>query len=295
MKFDCIVDVRSPLGETPVWSPGDQSLYWIDCMEPSVHRFHAGSHGDQRLQMPLEGYLGSIALCEGGGFLVLLSSGLWRYPPDGERRLLAQPDADRPQNLPNDGKCDPQGRFWFGTMHATTSEPSGRLYRFDHDGVLTAMDEGFACANGLGWSPDGRTLYFVDMMPGRVLAYDFDGDGGSISGRRVFAEIAPEEGLPDGLGVDAKGGVWVAHWDGWCVSRFLPDGRRERKISVPVQRPTCPAFGGDDLRDLYLTSSAADLGDASLKRGPLAGGLFHAKSDVAGQPTVLFRDSGCLA
>lgn len=294
MKFDCVVDVRSQLGETPVWSSGERALYWIDSMAPAIHRFEAASSRDWILPMPLEGYLGSIAPCQDGGLLVLLASGLWRHPPVGESRLLARPDADRPQNLPNDGKCDPQGRFWFGTMHSSSSEPSGRLYRFDPDGTLTVMDEGFACANGLGWSPDGRTLYFVDMMPGRILAYDFDGKTGAIAGRRVFAQIAPEEGLPDGLAVDAAGGVWVAHWDGWCVSRFLPDGRRERKVEVPVQRPTCPTFGGADLRDLYLTSSAADLGEESLRRGPLAGGLFRARCDVAGQATVPFRHVGSV-
>src|SRR5215470_2700810 len=133
MKFECVVDVRSQLGETPVWSAGERALYWIDSMAPAVHRLDAGTGWDQILPVVLEGYLGSIALCTDGGMLVLHSGGLWHHPPKGERRLLARPDADRPQNLPNDGKCDPQGRFWFGTMHASYSEPSGRLFRFDPD------------------------------------------------------------------------------------------------------------------------------------------------------------------
>jgi sugar lactone lactonase YvrE len=288
LKATCVLDVHSLLGETPVWSADEKALYWIDCMAPSVHRFRPQNAKDEILPLEIDGYLGSIALCADGGLLVFSGSGLFHCRSKGERRPLAKPDADRPGNLPNDGKCDPQGRFWFGTMHAASAEPTGRLYRYDSARGLAVMDDGFACANGMGWSPDGSIFYFVDMMPGHILAYDFDGSDGSISNRRIFAAISPDEGMPDGLAVDAEGGVWVAHWDGWCLSRFTPDGKRERKIEVPAQRPTCPTFGGDDLRDLYLTSSAADLPAESLARGPKSGGLFLLRSDVAGQETVKF-------
>jgi len=287
--LDCVIDIRSLLGETPVWSTEEQALYWIDCMASTVHRYDPGSGQDVILPLAIDGYLGAIALTRDSGILVFCGSGLWHHPAGGPPRRLAEPDADRPQNVPNDGKCDPQGRFWFGTMHAASAEPTGRLFRFDAERGLAVMDDGFACANGMGWSPDGHTMYFVDMIPGNILAYDFDGVAGTIKNRRVFASISPDEGMPDGIAVDAEGGVWVAHWDGWCISRFAPDGRRERKIDVPAQRPTCPTFGGNDLRDLYLTSSAADLPEDSLARAPHSGGVFRLRTDVAGPKTVRFQ------
>jgi sugar lactone lactonase YvrE len=290
MKVECVVDVRAGVGETPIWDEQAGLLYWIDCLAPSVHRYRPRDEADELVKLPIDSpHLGAIALVEGGGFLVLSGSGLWLHPVSGERRLLAKPDADRPQNLVNDGKCDPQGRFWFGTMHNQSSEESGRLYRYDTARGLAVMDEGFSCSNGMGWSPDGRTMYFVDMMPGRVLAYDFNGKDGSISNRRLFAQVPKAEGIPDGLAVDSAGGVWVAHWDGWCMSRYAPDGKRIAKIELPVERPTCPAFGGADMRDVYVTSAAMDLAPDRLAKGPLAGSLFRLRSDVAGPKAVRFR------
>lgn len=290
MKVECVVDTRAGVGETPIWDERADLLYWIDCLEASVHRYRPSDDADELVKLPIDSpHLGAIALVEGGGFLVLSGSGLWLHPAAGERRLLAKPDADRPENLANDGKCDPQGRFWFGTMHNQSKEESGRLFRYDSARGLVAMDDGFSCSNGMGWSPDGRIMYFVDMMPGRILAYDFNGKDGTISNRRLFAQVSKDEGIPDGLAVDNEGGVWVAHWDGWCMSRFAPDGKRIAKIELPVERPTCPTFGGADMRDVYVTSAAMDLSPERLADGPLAGSLFRLRSNVAGPKAVRFR------
>lgn len=290
MKVECVVDIRALCGETPIWDERDGQLWWIDCPEAAIHRFSPESGRNERAKVELDSpHVGSIALVEGGGLLVLSGTGLWRHKPDGTRALLARVETDRPENIPNDGKCDPQGRFWFGTMHAQSAKETGALYRYDTARGLVMMDEGFSCSNGLGWSPDGRTMYFVDMMPGHVLAYDFNGRDGTISNRRVFAKVDSSEGIPDGLAVDSAGNVWVAHWDGWCMSRYAPDGKRIAKIDLPIERPTCPAFGGADMRDVYVTSAAMDLDAARLAKGPLAGGVFRVRSDVAGPKAVRFK------
>ena len=290
MKAECVVDIRAECGETPVWDEREQVLWWIDCPAAAIYRYRPDRGRNEQAKVEIDSsHVGCIALAEDGGMLVLSGTGLWRHKPDGTRTRLATVDTDRPENIPNDGKCDPQGRFWFGTMHRDSAKETGRLYRYDTARGLVAMDEGFSCSNGMGWSPDGGTMYFVDMMPGRILAYDFNGRDGSISNRRLFAQVDPAEGAPDGLAVDDVGGVWAAHWDGWCLSRFAPDGKRTAKIPVPVERPTCPTFGGKDMRDVYVTSAAMQLDAGRLAKGPLAGSLFRLRSDVAGPKAVRFK------
>ena len=285
----CVVSGPTPLGETPVWAPVPALLYWLDSVQARVFAFDPAT-GINRVQAtPASGYLGAMALRSNGGLLLSDSNGLHLLGADGvTERTLPNPEAGVAGNLPNDGKCDPAGRFWFGTMHEHSSRPSGSLYRVDPDGGIRRMDTGFACSNGLGCSPDARTFYFVDYGARCIHAYDFDLGAGEIANRRVFARIPEADGAPDGLCVDAEGGVWVAHWTGWRLSRFDPEGRVERVVPMPVQRPTCPTFGGADLRTLYITSSAAGLGPEALAGQPDAGGLFAMDAGVTGLPVAAF-------
>ena len=284
----CVIDAKAALGETPVWSAAENRLYWIDCMAGTIHSYDPAAAEDAVLPVEIDGYLGSVSLRAGGGLLILAGKSLSVLDAGSSApRRLAGVEEDVADNLVNDGKCDPAGRFWFGTMHASVSEPTGALYRFDGSEVVR-FDQGFICANGLGWSPDCRTFYLVDMMPGHVLAYDYDPVGGTIGNRRTLFTIPASEGMPDGLCIDSEGGIWVAHWDGWCISRWSPEGRRLLTLEVPVQRPTCPAFGGPGLATLYLTSSAADLPAESLARGPHSGGLFEFDAGVSGVPVAPF-------
>ncbi len=281
-----VLKIPAALGETPVWSAASNRLYWIDCPTRQVHRFDPASGQDEVLPIEgLEGNLGSIALAADGGMLILCGKQLHHLAP-GSRKptLLAAAEPERAENNPNDGKVDPQGRFWFGTMHASVAQPTGSLYRFA-GGKVTKMDSGFACSNGLAWSPDGNTLSFVDMMPGDILAYDFDGRGGTISNRRVFAHFDGSEGLPDGICGDASGGIWVAHWGGGCVTRYNSAGRRTHKVAIPAPHVTCPIFGGPDLKTLYVTTSA----DGVIDKAPLAGSLFAVEPPTGGLPVPAFR------
>lgn len=275
---------RARLGETPVWSSTEARLYWIDSLAAEVHRFDPASGRDEVLPLELEGYLGSIALCAGGGLLILCGKSLLRLAPGAKRpEPLCAVEAELPGNNPNDGKVDPQGRFWFGTMDAAAAKPSGALYRYAR-GRLEQMDSGFACANGLAWAPGGRTLYFVDMMPGHVLAYDFDGAAGRLSNRRVFARFDGSGGLPDGLCSDAEGGLWIAMWDGGCLVRYDREGRQTHRVELPVPRPTCPIFAGPGLTQLYVTSSA----DEVVEGAPQSGSLFVLEPEVPGLPVPAF-------
>ncbi len=284
----CVVDAKAALGETPVWSADENRLYWIDCMAGAIHRYDPDTAEDARMPVEIDGYLGSVSLRANGGLLILAGKSLWALDADATApRRLAGVEEDEADNLVNDGKCDPAGRFWFGTMDGAESEPSGALYRFDGSEVVR-FDQGFVCANGLGWSPDGKTFYLVDMIPGKVLAYDFDAGSGTVANRRTLFTVPADEGMPDGLCVDSEGGIWVAHWDGWRISRWSPEGRRLLTLEVPVQRPTCPVFGGPGLATLYLTSSAADLPAESLARGPHSGGLFEIDAGVRGAPIAPF-------
>ena len=288
IAVNCVVDAKAALGETPVWNADENRLYWIDCITGAIHVYDPATAEDSILPVAVEGYLGSISLRAEGGLLMLAGKALWALDADSDDpRRLAGVEEDMPDNLVNDGKCDPAGRFWFGTMDGSESEPSGALYRFDGSEVVKC-DQGFICANGLGWSPDGKTFYLVDMMPGKVLAYDYDLHGGTLANRRTLFTVPAAEGMPDGLCVDSEGGIWVAHWDGWCISRWSPEGHRLLTLEVPVQRPTCPVFGGPGLGTLYLTSSAAGLPAESLARGPQSGGLFAIDAGVHGAPIAPF-------
>lgn len=284
----CVVDAKAALGETPVWNAAEGRLYWIDCPAGVIHCYDPANGKDVILPVKVKGYLGSISLRAKGGLLLLAGKALWALDAGSTMpRRLAGVEEDMADNLVNDGKCDPAGRFWFGTMHAGVSETTGALYHYDGTEVIKT-DQGFACSNGMGWSPDGKTLYFVDMIPGRVLAYDYDVTSGMASNRRTLFSIPGNEGMPDGLCVDSEGGIWVAHWDGWCISRWSPEGRHLSRLEVPVQRPTCPIFAGPELSTLYLTSSAADLPAESLARGPQSGGLFALDVDASGIPVAAF-------
>lgn len=275
------------LGEGPSWHPGEGVLYWVDVLRPAVLR-HDPAKGQTGL-WPLKGTVGCAAPRRDGGLILGADSDFVALDlATGESRVLATAEANMPHNRFNDGKVDRRGRFWAGTIDRRTEKPTGSLYRLDPDLTITRMETGVICSNGIGWSPDDRTMYFTDSMIRTIWAYDFDAAAGTISNRRVFAKLGDDDGVPDGLAVDAQGCVWSAVWDGWRIVRYTPDGRIDREIRMPVQRPSSCMFGGPDLHTLYVTSACADLSGRDLLRGPLAGGLFAFEPGVAGLPEAPF-------
>jgi L-arabinonolactonase len=283
----CAVDCKNTLGEGAVWCPHERALWWIDISSPSLWRFDPRT--DRVDHWPLPKPPGSFALRKNGGFLFAFRNGLATLDaPGGALEWLEVPGLALGDERFNDGKADRAGRFWSGTLDRRLASPIGQLYRVEPGFRVTAMDRGFTISNGIGWSPDDRTMYFTDTPSRRIYRYDFDPATGGIANRRVFVEVDPGHGGPDGMTVDAAGFVWSAQFDRWCVNRYAPDGRLDRSIRLPVQRPTTCMFGGADLATLYVTSARMDLTDAALAAQPQAGGVFALEPGVRGLPEPRF-------
>jgi len=285
------IPAEASVGEGPVWSVAENALYWVDVPDGTVHRFEPGSGATRRWQLPSE--VGCIALRAGGGAIAALRTGFALVDLDtGEVRHLEDPEADEPRTRFNDGKCDRRGRFWAGTMDLDERAPLGALYRFTGPGHCHRVLSGIGLSNGLGWSPDDRTMYHTDSLTAVIMAYDYDIDSGTPRSPRPFA-VDPQPAVPDGLAVDADGCVWSVKWDGWRVVRYTPGGRVDREVALPVGQPTSCTFGGADLDVLFVTSAREGLGQAALADQPLAGSVFAISAGVQGLPEPLYQEDPC--
>lgn len=280
-----VLQARARLGEGPIWDVARQRLYWVDIYNYRVHEFdpHTGSShffdvGD---------VVGAVAPA-GPDRLILAQRHHLAFldTQTGTTQPIELVEVDLPDNRFNDGKCDRQGRFWFGSM--CRDKAQGSLYRYDPDGSLHRMETELTISNGLGWSPDERTFYLTDSVHRKIFAYDFDSTTGSIHNRRIFVDLAGELFYPDGLTVDQEGHVWSAMWDGWCIIRFDPDGKEVLRIPLPVQRPTSCTFGEADLRSLYITTASVGLSEQEIERSFHSGDLFCLQTDITGLPAHSF-------
>jgi sugar lactone lactonase YvrE len=281
----------SLLGESPLWHPGEQVLYWCDIPGYKLNRFDPVS-GDHR-EWAFEIDVGCCAPLNDGGLLLALRDGLMVFDTQtGKSIRLAEAPYDTAHERFNDGKADPQGRFWVGTIYEPRDPPRAALYRFN-EGRLDRMAGDVTVSNGLAWSPDARTMYWADTKAHRIDALDFDVTEGSLSRRRVFAQFAPRRpdqaldqygGRPDGAAVDVEGGYWVAMFEGARLLRIAPDGSVTREVRLPVRCPTMPCFGGRDLRTLYVTTAREKRPADELAREPLAGCVLQLRVDVPGLP-----------
>lgn len=280
-EIRCVVDGHNTLGETPVWDMREQALFWVDIEGCTLFRLDPATGALRDFRFPER--IASFALRERGGFLVALASSLALLDPaTGRLDRLPRPASHAEGNRFNDGKCDRAGRFWVGTMDDSLSERTGGLYCVDHDLSMTLVDQGIGISNSLAWSPDDRTMYFADTLTREIYAYDYDLAAGTARNRRVFSDLAGQPGNPDGSTIDAEGFLWNAQWDGSRLVRYAPDGRIDRIVDLPVQKPTSCAFGGPDLATLYVTTAVWDLEGDALARQPQAGGLFAFEPGVRG-------------
>lgn len=293
-EVECVLDAKCWLGEGPCWHPGERALYWVDVPGKRIHRWSPSTGAHKSWATPE--LVTALAVRRKGGLLVAAKSSLQFFDPaTGALTPFIAPEADKPGNRSNDGKCDRQGRFWYGTMQnnlgpnmedVPITGRTGWLYRIDADGSATAMDGPFGISNTFAWSPDDRTMYFADTMDG-IYAYDFDPGAGAIANRRLFAKVEGM-GFGDGSTIDAEGYLWNARWDGGCVIRFAPDGKIDRVVKMPCQRVTSCCFGGDDLGTLFVTTVRYGLDESQLAEQPQAGGIFVIDAGVKGLPDGQF-------
>jgi sugar lactone lactonase YvrE len=288
LPIDIVAPVQASLGESPLWDPEAQKLYWVDINSKLLHVHDPSGENDKTFPQACE--VGSIGRAQDGQLIAGRRDGFgFIDPATGVFTPLTDPEAGNPANRMNDGKVDRAGRFWCGSMQdPNPDEPVGALYKLSADGGCKTMLDGIRIPNALCWSPDNKTLYFADTRKATIWAFDFDLDDGAISGQRVFVDLSGQPGRPDGATVDADGCLWSAEYGGHRLVRYTPAGDVERIVDLPVANATCFAFGGTDLTTLYITTASQRLGPAELAEQPLAGALLACEPGVQGLPEPVF-------
>jgi sugar lactone lactonase YvrE len=285
--FACVLDAKASLGECPIWSARERALYWVDINAPSLNRFDPAT--GRNFAMPMPESIGCFAIRASGGFIVALRGGVWLARADGTLdRKIADAPYDPDHHRFNDGRCDPQGRFFAGTMNEKRDAASAKLLRIDADYTMTPVVKDVTISNGLAWSPDGRTMYHADTPTHIVRAYHYDAATGTPSRPRVFAQWQGETDRPDGGAVDSAGNYWTAFYRGGKVLQLSPRGETLAEYPVPAMCPTMCAFGGPGLTTLYVTSARQMREPDELARLPQSGGIFAMTVAVPGLPEPAF-------
>ena len=283
------LDAQAILGEGPIWDQREDVLWWIDINNHLLHRFDPATRRDQTFDIGQR--IGTVVPRAKGGLMVAVQSGFAAYDPASQKlEPLIDPEAHLPENRFNDGKCDPAGRFWAGTLELIEQNmQAGTLYCLYPDGHVEPRVSQVGISNGIVWTADKRTMYYIDTPTRRVDAFDYDNETGEISNRRPAIELDEGPYFPDGMTIDAEDKLWVALWGGWRVQQFDPaTGEALDKVDVPASQVTACAFGGPELKDLYITTARRDLDEEALRDEPHAGGLFHARPGATGVPANSF-------
>lgn len=270
-------DTRDQLGEGTLWSARDNAVYWVDILAPAVNRLSLVDGSIQRWPMPEP--IGWLVECRSGGFIAGFQSGFAELQLEPlSIRHIGDPEPHLPGNRMNDGKADRDGHIWCGTMDMAEQHDHGALYRLAPDRTWTKMDSGYRVPNGPAFSPDGQWLYHTDTARGIVYRFPRNADG-TLGPREPFIRFTEADGYPDGMTVDAEGGLWIAHWDGGQISRFFPDGSFDRAIKLPASRITNMTFAGPQLDRLFISSASI-----GVEHEALAGALFEVRPGVCGLP-----------
>ncbi len=282
MYPELVLDARARLGEGAIWDSRRQRLYWVDIEPGRLHVFDPGTGAD--VEFEVGEMVGTVVPRKNGGVMLALQQGFAAFDlQTGELSRRCDPEAHLPRNRFNDGKCDPAGRFWAGTISLDREPGAASLYCMDIDGSVRTMLQGVTNSNGLAWSLDGTAMYYIDTPTRCVTQFDYDLRSGRIANPRSVITVPADEGKPDGMTIDSEGMLWIALWGGGCVGRWDPrTGTRLATVRVPATRVTSCAFGGESLDDLYITTARTGLSDSELADQPHAGGLFRTRPGVTG-------------
>lgn len=289
-EVELVLDTRSELGEGAIWNYKTSELMWVNIKGKILNFYHPRTETNR--EMFTGQMVGTVVPTESGNVLVALKNGIYYFDVNsGSKRQLANPETDIPNNRFNDGKCDPAGRLWAGTMSTVGEKQAGALYRFEPDTTIHKMVEDVSISNGIVWSNDKTKMYYIDTPTQQVMAYNYNNETGEISNPKVAVEVPKEIGHPDGMTIDTDGNLWVALWGGSAVGCWNPEtGELIRKIEVPAKNVTSCAFGDDDLGTLYITTAREGTSDEELKKWPLAGGVFKIRPGVKGVKAFFFND-----
>lgn len=288
--LEIVVEHASLLGEGPVWNAKQKLICWVDILNGEIHQYSPEEKKHSITEV--HQMIGSIAVCTDGNFIAALQNGFaFIDRKTGEIKMIADPESHLPNNRFNEGKCDPAGRFWAGTMALSEDPGVGNVYAMHNDLIPTKKIGEVTISNGMAWSADHKTFYYIDTPTLEIVAYDYDKATGNISSKRRIIQIEKEDGFPDGMTIDNEGMLWIAHWDGWQVTRWDPEnGKKLFIIKLPVAKITSCTFGGNGFEDLYITSAKVGLSENELKQQPLAGYLFVLRnSGFKGVPAVEFE------
>jgi sugar lactone lactonase YvrE len=288
MDAELVLDAKAFLGEGSIWQPKEKKLYWVNIEGKTLHIYDPETKQDREL--PVGSRVGTVVPVEGGGALVALQSGInYIDTKTGKLTFLIDPLKDTALRF-NDGKCDPAGRFWVGTLALDRRRKGAVLYRYDTDKTIHLMLDSVSISNGIVWTKDKKTMYYNDTPTNTIQGFDYDNITGEISNRRVAVTIPRGTGSPDGMTIDAEDNLWVALWGGYCIAKFNPrTGELLQKIKVPAPNVSSCAFGGENLETLYITTARQGMNDDQLKQFPLSGGLFSAKPGVHGVPAEFYK------
>ncbi len=282
-EVEHVLEIHNVIGEGPLWHSQEGALYWVNFIEQyQVHRFSPGTRKSEAFETGIP--VMALGIRKAGGFVAATSKGIATW--DTQRKTfepLCDPLAGRAGFRFNDAAMDSRGRFWVGTVNDNNPKgPDGELFCVQGDGSSQVMDGNVTVANGIGWSPDRKIMYFTDSFRYAIYAYDYSEEAGTIKNRRTFVETSPDAGIPDGMTVDSEGFVWSAFWGGWKVVRYNPEGKVDREYRLPVPNPTSCAFGGKQLDELYITSATLGMKPEEKEKSPQSGDLFRLKVGIPG-------------
>lgn len=282
--------IDAKLGEGAIWNHISKELYWIDIEGKKLHIYNPSSKQNSSIEMPCR--IGTVVPSEDKNkAIVALEDGIYVVnTKTKELSLLSDVESDMTENRFNDGKCDPNGNLWVGSMHLAQNKPNANLYKINEKGESDKMLDGITISNGIVWSKDKSTMYYIDTPKGTIRAFDYDKKTSEISNERVVVTVDPKDGFPDGMAIDDQDMLWVGMWNGNAVAKYNPKtGILEKKIKVPAHNVTSCAFGGDNFDELYITTASVDMTDEEKKQFPLAGSVFKIKLKEKGVKSNFFK------